>query len=243
MVTLGEKIKKLREDANLTQEALADMLYVSNKTISSWEVNRTMPDVNMLFKLSSLFKCNLYTLLDNNIYNNEPLEIEVKLKIDESDYKRIKKLLESKSDNIKEVKEIDTYYLTPLTKYNQECLRIRLEDNKYLLSYKCFDSENVRCEYESLIDNFSNLEEILYHLGCKKKGVIEKNRIKIMYKDKYEFSLDIVEGIGLFLEVEVKRIEYKKEEEIKKLFLLLKELNIDINKITTKKYNEYLEVI
>ena len=64
-----------------------------------------------------------------------------------------------------------------------------------------------------------------------------------MYKEKYEFSLDKVEGIGLFLEVEVKKIEYKKEEEIKKLFLLLEELNIDINKITTKKYNEYLEVI
>ena len=241
MVTLGEKIKKLREDANLTQEALADMLYVSNKTISSWEVNRTMPDVNMLFKLSSLFKCNLYTLLDNNIYNNEPIEIEVKLQIDENDYNKIKKLLESKSDNIKKVKEIDTYFLTHSAKYNQECLRIRLEDDKYLLSYKCYDSENVRSEYETLIDNFSNLEEILYHLGCTKKGVIEKNRIKIMYKEKYEFSLDKVEGIGLFLEVEVKKIEYKKEEEIKKLFLLLEELNIDINKITTKKYNEYLE--
>ncbi len=242
MVTLGEKIKKLREDANITQEALADMLYVSNKTVSSWEVNRTMPDVNMLFKLSSLFKCNLYTLLDNNIYNNEPIEIEIKLQIDESDYKRIKKLLESKSENIKEVKEIDTYYNTPLAKYEQECLRIRLEDNKYLLSYKCFDSENVRSEYETLIDNFSNLEEILYHLGCTKKGVISKNRIKIMFKEKYEFSLDKVEDIGIFLEVEVKKIEFTKEEEVKKLFLLLKELNIDLNKITTKKYNEYLEV-
>ena len=241
MVTLGEKIKKLREEANLTQEELADMLYVSNKTISSWEVNRTMPDVNMLFKLSSLFKCNLYTLLDNNIYNNEPIEIEVKLKINETDYKKIKNLLESKSDNIKEVKEIDTYFLTPLNKYNQECLRIRLEDNKYLLNYKCYDSENVRCEYESLIDNFSNLEEILYHLGCTKKGVISKNRIKIMYKDKYEFSLDKVDNIGLFLEVEVKKIEFTKEKEVQKLFDLLKKLNIDINKITTKKYNEYLE--
>ena len=241
MNTLGEKIKKLREEVNLTQEELANMLYVSNKTISSWEVNRTMPDVNTLFKLSSLFKCNLYTILDSNIYNNEPLEIEVKLKIDELDYQRIKKLLEIKSNNIKEVKEIDNYYLTPLNKYEQECLRIREEEGKYLLNYKCYNEENIRDEYETLIDNFSNLEEILYHLGCQKKGTISKNRIKIMYQNKYEFSLDKVEGIGLFLEVEVKKIEFKKEEEIKKLFELLKELNIDLSKITNKKYNEYLE--
>lgn len=48
MLTIGEKIKKIRILNNLTQYELAEMLFVSEKTISSWENNRTIPDLNMI---------------------------------------------------------------------------------------------------------------------------------------------------------------------------------------------------
>ena len=43
MLTIGEKIKKIRILNNLTQYELAEMLFVSEKTISSWENIRCIP--------------------------------------------------------------------------------------------------------------------------------------------------------------------------------------------------------
>ena len=241
MNSLGEKIKKLRLENNLTQEMLADKLFVSNKTISSWECDRTIPDINMLFKLSGIFHCNLYSLLDQNYYNNIPLEIEIKLKVDDNEYKRLLNQLKDKSNNIKEVVEKDIYFKMPIKKEYKETLRIRKENDLYILSYKKENTDKTRDEFETIIDNYENLEKILLNLGLERKGVIEKKRIKILYKNKYEFAFDEVKDIGKFIEIEVKNIEYDHVEEINKLMDILNEFKIDINLITDKKYNEYLE--
>ena len=37
---IGERIKELRNKNNLTQDYLANKLYVSDKTVSSWESNK-----------------------------------------------------------------------------------------------------------------------------------------------------------------------------------------------------------
>ena len=241
MNSLGEKIKKLRLENNLTQEELADKLYVSNKTISSWECDRTIPNINMLFKLSSIFHCNLYSLLDQNYYNNIPLEIEVKLKVHDNEYKRLLNILKDKSNNIKEVTEKDIYFKIPIKKEYKETLRIRKENDLYILSYKKENTDKTRDEFETIIDNYDNLEKILLNLGLEKKGVIEKKRTKILYKNKYEFAFDEVKDIGKFIEIEVKNIEFNNIEEINQLMNIINEFKIDINLITDKKYNEYLE--
>ena len=38
---IGKKLKEKRQEANLTQKELAEILHVSRQTISSWEVGRT----------------------------------------------------------------------------------------------------------------------------------------------------------------------------------------------------------
>ena len=63
MLTLGEKIKKIRITNKLKQSELAEMLFVSEKTISSWENNRTVPDLNMIYKISDYFKKSFYYLI------------------------------------------------------------------------------------------------------------------------------------------------------------------------------------
>lgn len=245
MNSLGEKIKNLRLENNLTQEMLADKLFVSNKTISSWECDRTIPDINMLFKLSSIFHCNLYSLLEQNYYNNVPLEIEVKLKVNDNEYKRLLNLLKNQSNNIKEVTEIDTYFKLTNKKEYKEVLRIRQENDLCILGYKKENSDKTRDEFETIIDNYENLEKILLNLGLEKKGVIEKKRTKILYKNKYEFAFDNVfveeKDIGKFVEIEVTNIEFNNIEEINQLMDIINEFQIDINLITDKKYNEYLE--
>lgn len=44
----GAMIKKLREEKNLTQEQLAQILNVSGKTVSKWETGQGLPDISLL---------------------------------------------------------------------------------------------------------------------------------------------------------------------------------------------------
>ena len=70
MITIGEKIKKIRKSKNISQDKLAELLIVSNKTISSWECDRTTPDINMLIKISSALDYNFYDLIITSDHGN-----------------------------------------------------------------------------------------------------------------------------------------------------------------------------
>ena len=56
-MSIGDNIKRLRESRNLKQSDLADMLGVSDKTISSWEINRTEPKMGMVERISIALNC------------------------------------------------------------------------------------------------------------------------------------------------------------------------------------------
>lgn len=53
---LGKQIKKHRQEVQLSQEKLADRVYVSRQTISNWENDKSYPDVNSLVLLSEIFQ-------------------------------------------------------------------------------------------------------------------------------------------------------------------------------------------
>ena len=64
---IGERIKYLRIRNGMTQKMLANNLCVSGKTVSSWELNRTEPDIASIIKLSLLFCISLdYLLIGEN---------------------------------------------------------------------------------------------------------------------------------------------------------------------------------
>lgn len=52
---LGNQIKKYRSELQISQEQLADRIYVSRQTISNWENEKSYPDVNSLILLSEVF--------------------------------------------------------------------------------------------------------------------------------------------------------------------------------------------
>ena len=54
MLNFGQKIKKLRTDAGLSQAMLAEHLGVSVQSISNWECNNTMPDISQIVPLASI---------------------------------------------------------------------------------------------------------------------------------------------------------------------------------------------
>ena len=63
----GQRIKYLRIKNGMTQKVLANNLHVSGKTVSSWELSRTEPDIASIIKLSILFRISLDYLLIGEI--------------------------------------------------------------------------------------------------------------------------------------------------------------------------------
>lgn len=61
---IGENIKRFRKMNDLKQTELGKMLNVSGNTISSWEVNRTEPNIGMIEKMCEIFKCTKSELLE-----------------------------------------------------------------------------------------------------------------------------------------------------------------------------------
>ena len=64
---LGKQIKKYRQEVQLSQEELADRVYVSRQTISNWENDKSYPDVNSLVLLSEIFQISLDNLTKGDI--------------------------------------------------------------------------------------------------------------------------------------------------------------------------------
>ena len=60
---LGSQIKKYRGELKLSQDALAEKIYVSRQTISNWETEKNYPDVNSLIRMSEVFGVSVDVLL------------------------------------------------------------------------------------------------------------------------------------------------------------------------------------
>lgn len=64
---LGKQIKKYRNERSLSQDALAEKIYVSRQTISNWENDKSYPDVNSLVLLSEAFNVSLDQLIKGDV--------------------------------------------------------------------------------------------------------------------------------------------------------------------------------
>ncbi len=61
---IGEKIKELRIENGLSQKQLADVLQVSNRTVSHWESNYTEPPLQAVIRIKKYFNVSYEELLD-----------------------------------------------------------------------------------------------------------------------------------------------------------------------------------
>ncbi len=56
-MNLGKNIQHLRKQKKITQEQLAEMMSVSRQTISKWEAEEVIPELDKIMALSDLFAC------------------------------------------------------------------------------------------------------------------------------------------------------------------------------------------
>lgn len=60
---IGDKLKEARLRKNMTQEEVAEKIFVSRQSISNWENNKTYPDIGNVIALSDLYEISLDKLL------------------------------------------------------------------------------------------------------------------------------------------------------------------------------------
>ena len=66
----GDVIRRLREAGRMTQEALAEKLYVSAKAVSKWETGRGLPDISLLEPLAKALDISVIELISGNCVRN-----------------------------------------------------------------------------------------------------------------------------------------------------------------------------
>lgn len=72
MATFGKRVKELRVDKNLTQQELANSFYLNKSSISRYEKDKQIPELETLEKLSDYFEVSLdYLLGKSDIKNPE----------------------------------------------------------------------------------------------------------------------------------------------------------------------------
>lgn len=87
MIKIGENIRRLRRERELTQETLAEFLGVTFQSVSKWERGESCPDISMLPAIAAFFSVTTDELLD---VNGKEREAKIKEYIDEYNELRMK---------------------------------------------------------------------------------------------------------------------------------------------------------
>jgi len=142
------------------------------------------------------------------------IEVEIKVKTDRLDELKIK--LSKVGRLVKSIRQIDEYYI-PCQRdffarkpYPIEWLRIRTNPDKVIFEYDrsiCKRADGLQEyaeEYETEISNPDEFRNILRFLDFKHITTVDKQR---EYWDcgDFEVALDVVRGLGSFIEIEAKR--------------------------------------
>lgn len=71
---IAERIKLLRENAGLSQKALADKLGITRSSVNAWELGISVPSTQYIVELAMLFKVSTDYLL--NFDNKKAIDID-----------------------------------------------------------------------------------------------------------------------------------------------------------------------
>lgn len=153
-MNFGKKILDARKKANLSQEEIAEKLNITRQTVSKWESNETVPNINQVKLLAKIYKISLEELLNYN-------------KVDEEIESIIKKTNTKTQDKINWTKVWSKKY--PILETYQNKVNIKKYEN---------DLNNILTELQTKynynrLDAMIVLKDILAHSWNKNNG--EKN--------------------------------------------------------------------
>lgn len=248
---IGKFISEIRREKNMKQKDFADLLGVTGKTVSRWETGKYMPDLSLFLPISEILGISLNELMQGERIigkkNANSIEIEVKLQIESEQYHNLLKYFKKECSKHTRKEQHDVYFSPENPSFfggdiDDECIRIRIQKDKYILCYKkIFWGENESdihiAEYETEVSNLEATTNILKGVRINKICEVKKNRDSFIYKDIFEISLDEVKGLGYFIEVEIydKNIPVKEANQL--LLEFISEMHLDITKRNLKGYS------
>ncbi len=77
----GDNLRNLRKSKKLSQEELAEKVYVSRQSVSKWETGDAYPEMNNILELCKIFHCRINDLVNHSIIDVDSLDEEVKMSV------------------------------------------------------------------------------------------------------------------------------------------------------------------
>ncbi len=164
------------------------------------------------------------------------MEIEIRAKI--NNLKKIEQnIIKLGARLIKETKQIDEYFgeISLYQKIGYSFLmRVRDEKNNKFMTYKGAESkkDGIWEEYEFKIDNIKKAIEMLKAMGLERIIVVNKYRKEYALND-LTICLDVIDGLGSFIEIESLNNKDFNKKSLKKL---MQKLNINEDQVINKGY-------
>ena len=78
-MVFSEQLSKLRKEANLTQEDLAEKCDVSRQAVAKWESGESLPDIYKISQIAKLFEVSLEELIWGECQQNTQKDIAKKI--------------------------------------------------------------------------------------------------------------------------------------------------------------------
>ena len=158
------------------------------------------------------------------------IEVEVKARIDsfEEMEKRLKDLGAVKT---KDVFQVDIYFASPIVDFSEtdEALRIRRTNNDTFITYKgpkLNEKAKTRKEVEMTIESAAKASDIFTEIGFTPARTVKKSRQYYRYEN-FEISLDDVEGLPPYMEIEIALSDSEDYTEAQnRIFKLFEKLDI-----------------
>lgn len=88
---IGNLLKKLRSEKGLTQEQFAEILNVSNRTVSRWETGSNMPDISLLVEIADFYDISIPEIINGERKSGKMNEEVKEVAETMSDYARAEK--------------------------------------------------------------------------------------------------------------------------------------------------------
>lgn len=180
----GMIISNARKKLNITQKALADKLYVSDKAVSKWERGLCFPDISVLIPLTEILNISLYDLLRGEKMSKKEVEETLKSTIyySNNELKKKKKKYVLISSIIILIILLISITILLFTSNNNDIGAIIDRDTLHDINYYN--------KYKTTLENSDeeNLESLIMELPLnwkERQFEITKDKIKINYDITY----------------------------------------------------------
>jgi lactoylglutathione lyase len=196
LLNVGNKIQEYRVKNGLSQEMLAENLGVSRQSVSKWELDQSLPEIDKIVAMSELFSATVDDLLSNNKNftqkNNNKFHFGIYLIVKDFDisvdfYEKLLSMSASKMGN---------KFAEFSFGYNQ-CFSIMNELNLKDHNYK--ENDNNKFVLNFWIENLNEEYERIKILNIGKYTEIKKINKNYYFFNLYDLDNNIIEITGNYI--------------------------------------------